>query len=114
MYITFFSFYLMPIHIAQKTQIALLVVEKIKISTKYSDFLNVFLEKKALVLSKATMSNQYTIKLQKNQQPSYKQIYSLSLVKLKMLKLISKSTLPTTLFNFQSYLLVFLSFFIKS
>ena len=58
----------MPIHPAQEAQIALLVAEKVKISTKYLDFLDVFLEEKALILPKVTKLNQHTIKLQEGQQ----------------------------------------------
>ena len=57
----------MPIHLAQKTQIALLVAKKVKILIKYSNFLNVFLEEKTLILPKTTKINQYAIKLQDGQ-----------------------------------------------
>lgn len=40
------------IYLARKAQIALLIAKKIKILTKYLNFNNVFLKKKALVLSK--------------------------------------------------------------
>ena len=70
------------IYLAKKTQITLLVVKKIKISSKYSDFLDFFLKKKVLSLSVATNLNQYAIKLQKSQQLLYRSIYSQSLVKL--------------------------------
>ena len=68
MHITFFSLNLIPIYLAQKAQIALLIAEKIKILTKYSDFLDVFSKKKALILLKITKWNQYSIKLHKGQQ----------------------------------------------
>ena len=45
------------IHLARKAQIALLVIKKVQILIKYSDFLNVFLKKKALVLLKAINLN---------------------------------------------------------
>ena len=45
-----------------------------------------FFEEKALILLEMTELNQYVIKLQEAQQPPYKPIYSLELVKLKMLK----------------------------
>ena len=64
----------------------MLVAKEVKISTKYSDFLDVFLEEKASILSEVTKLNQHVIKLQEGQQPSYGPIYSLSLVELKMLK----------------------------
>lgn len=49
---------------AWKAQIALLLTKKVKITTKYLDFSNVFSEKKALVLLKLTELNQYAIELQ--------------------------------------------------
>ena len=48
----------MPIHSAQEAQIALLVAEKVKILTKYSDFSDVFLEERALILLETTNLNQ--------------------------------------------------------
>ena len=57
-----------------------------QISIKYSDFLDIFLKKKALVLLVITKLNQHAIELQKGQQPPYKSIYSLGPVKLEILK----------------------------
>ena len=76
----------MLIHPAREAQIALLVAKKVKILTKYSDFSDVFLEEKALILPKTTKLNQYAIKLQEGQQPLYRPIYSLDLIKLETLK----------------------------
>ena len=53
------------IYLAKKTLVALLLVEKMQIPTKYSDFLDVFLQKKASILSKVTKINQHAIKLEK-------------------------------------------------
>ena len=53
----------MPIHSAKKTQIVLLIAKKVKTLTKYLDFLNNFLEKKALILAVVTNLNQYAIEL---------------------------------------------------
>ena len=47
----------MPIHPAQKAQITLLAIEEVKILTKYSDFSDVFLEEKVLILSKVINLN---------------------------------------------------------
>ena len=47
-------------------QIALLVAEKIQIPAKYSNFSDVLLKKKALILLGVTNLNQYVIKLQKD------------------------------------------------
>lgn len=74
------------IHSAKKTQIALLLTKEVIISAKYSIFSNIFIDKKALILLEITKLNQYTIKLQTGQQPLYRLINSLKLVKLKMMK----------------------------
>ena len=55
----------MAIHPAREAQIALLIAKEVKISTKYSDFSDVFLEKKASILPEATKLNQHAIELQK-------------------------------------------------
>ena len=81
------------IYLAKKTQIVLLVSKKIWILTKYLDFSNIFLEKKALILPKATKINQHAIKFPKNQQPPYRSIYSLKPVELKTLKTYTKTNL---------------------
>ena len=52
---------------AREAQIALLVAEEVKILTKYSDFSDVFLEKKASILPKVTKLNQHAIELQEGQ-----------------------------------------------
>lgn len=63
----------------------MLVTEEVIIPNKYSDFSNIFLEKKTLVLLEMTKLNQYTIELQKSQQLLYGLIHNLGLVKLKTL-----------------------------
>ena len=77
---------MMAIHLARKTQIVLLVAKKVKILIKYLDFLDIFLEEKALILSEAIKLNQNAIELQKGQLLFYRPIYNLSSVKLKTLK----------------------------
>ena len=96
MYITSFSLNLIPIYPAQKAQIALLVTKKVKIPTKYSDFSDVFLKEKALILLKITKLNQYAIKLQEGQQLSYELIYSLGPIKLEILKIYLKTNLANS------------------
>ena len=76
----------MAIHLARKAQIALLVAEEVKIPTKYSDFLDVFSEEKALILPEGIEMNQHAIKLQEGQQLPYGPIHSLSPVELETLK----------------------------
>ena len=64
----------------------MLIAKKVKISAQYSDFSDVFLEEKALVLLEITNLKQYAMKLQEGQQPFYWLIYNLGPVELKMLK----------------------------
>ena len=74
------------IYPAKEAQIALLVIKEVKVLTKYSDFLNVFLEEKVSILPKITKLNQQVIELQEGQQLPYGPIYSLDPIELKMLK----------------------------
>lgn len=76
MHKTSLSLSLMLIYLVKKVQIYLLIIEKVIIPKKYSDFFNVFLEKKTLVLLEITKLNQYAIKLQNNKQSLYRPIYS--------------------------------------
>ena len=75
-------------HLLRKAQIAYLKVVKVptKVSSKYTDFTNVFLSKFAIKLPKHMRINNYTIKLIDDPQSLYGPIYSLSLVKLETLK----------------------------
>ena len=52
MHITSFSLNLMLIHLVSKAQITLLVIKKVQILFKYSDFSDVFLKKKSFDLTK--------------------------------------------------------------
>ena len=56
-HVTSLSLNLMPIHPAKKVQIVLLVIEKVQIPSKYPDFLDIFLEEKALILLKVIEFN---------------------------------------------------------
>lgn len=94
-YITFFSLSLILIYLDKKSQIALLFIKEVIISTKYLDYLNVFLEENSLVILNLIKLNQHTIKLQDAKQLFYKQIYSIGLVELKILK----TYIETNLFN---------------
>lgn len=58
----------------------------IKIPTKYSDFADVFLKEKLLVLPEQTKLNKHAIELDNGKQPPYKPIYSLDPMELKTLK----------------------------
>lgn len=59
MHVTYLSFnkLTMSIYPAKEVQIALLITKKIKIPVKYSNFSNVFLKEKALVLQKIIKLN---------------------------------------------------------
>ena len=57
----------MLIHLTRKVQIALLIAKEIKIPNNYSDFFDVFLEERVLMLPKITKLNQHAIELQKGQ-----------------------------------------------
>ena len=70
----------------REAQIASLLTKEVKILDKYSDFTNIFSEKKALVLPECTKFNEYDIDLEDDKQPSYGPIYSLRQVKLETLK----------------------------
>ena len=74
------------IHLDKATQIASLLTEEVKILDKYSDFANVFLEEKTLVLPNCTDFIEYVIELEDDKQPSYEPIYSLGAMKLETLK----------------------------
>ena len=62
-HMTSFSLSTISIHPTREAQIVLLIVKEVKILAKYSDFSDVFLEKKALVLPEITKFNQHTIEL---------------------------------------------------
>ena len=90
------SFDLTPgIHRDRAAQIASLLAKEVRIPDKYSDFANVFLEKKTLVLPKRTELNEHAIDLEDDKQPPYGPIYSLGPVELETLKTYIKSHLKT-------------------
>ena len=74
------------IYLDRVAQIASLLAEEVKILDEYSDFVNIFLEKKTLVLLERTKLNKHAIDLEDGKQPPYKPIYSLSPVELETLK----------------------------
>ena len=76
----------MSIYLAQKVQIALLIVEKVNVPAEYSDFADVFSKESAEVLPKHIKINKYAIKLENKKHPSYGPIYSLGPVELETLK----------------------------
>lgn len=66
MHVTSLHLNLILIYSARKAEIALLLTKKAKILAKYSDFLNIFIEEKTLILLEIINLNQYIIKLQEN------------------------------------------------
>lgn len=76
-------------HPSKMTQIANLKLDKasIKVSSKYANFVNVFLSKLAIELPKYIGINDHIMKLGDHWQFLYKSIYRLSLIKLEILKI---------------------------
>ena len=90
------SFNLVPgVHLNKKAQIASLLIKKVKILDEYLDFINIFSEKKVLMLPEQAKFNQYAIELEKSKQPPYGSIYSLGPVELETLKTYIKTYLKT-------------------
>ena len=83
------------IHPDRAAQIASLLAKKIRIPDKYSDFANVFLEEKTLVLPERTKLNEHAINLEDSKQPPYGPIYSLDLMELETLKTYIETHLKT-------------------
>ena len=63
-----------------------MLVEEVRISDEYSDFTNVFLVEKALVLPERIKLNEHAIDLENGKQPPYRPIYNLGPVELETLK----------------------------
>ena len=83
----------MTIHLARKTQIALLLAKKVTVPVKYLDFANVFSTESANILLEQTGGNKHAIKLEKGKQLPYGPIYSVGPAELNTLKTYIKSNL---------------------
>lgn len=70
-----------------QAEIFLLEIEKVTISSKYTDYINVFSLDSAAELPKDTGINNYFTDLIDNKQLFYNPIYSLGSIKLEMLKI---------------------------
>ena len=81
------------IHLARKAQLALLLIQKVIVATKYPNFANVFLKKPANLFPEWTGANEHAIKLEEGKQPSYKPIYRLGPVELETFKTYIKTNL---------------------
>lgn len=79
----------MPVYLVCKTQITVLIINKtpITILAEDSNFVNIFFKKSTIIIPKHIKINIYAINLEKNKRLPYKQIYSLKLLKLKILKI---------------------------
>ena len=90
------SFNLTPrIHPDKAVQIASLLAKEVRILDEYSDFIDVILKAKALMLPEHTELNKHAINLENGKQPPYGPIYSLGLVELETLKTYIKTHLKT-------------------
>ena len=102
------------IHLDKAAQITSLFIKEVKIPDEYSDFADVFLEEKALVLPERTKLNEHTINLEDGKQPPYGPIYSLGPVELKTLKTYIETYLKLSLFDLPSLLQVHPYYSIRS
>ena len=96
MYITFFSLKIkITIYLGKKTQIISLNIKKIlkNVLFKYLNFVDIFSKKLGIKVSKRLGINKYIIDLETSKKPLYRLIYSLKLVKLKILKTYIKTHL---------------------
>lgn len=85
----------MSIYLVQKAQIALLLAKKVIILAKYSNFVNVFLEKLTAKLLNCFNINKYLTNQELGKLPFYRLIYSLKPVELKTLKIYLKINLTS-------------------
>ena len=85
-------------HPSRKAQIAYLKTDEAptKVSSKYTNFIDVFLPKLAAKLLKYMKINNYAIEFVDDRQPLYSLIYSLRLIKLKILKTYIKNNLANS------------------
>ena len=83
------------IYLDRATQIASLLIKKVKILDKYLDFANIFSKKKSVVLPEYTKLHEYTINLEDSKYPPYRPIYSLGPVELETLKTYIETYLKT-------------------
>ena len=114
-------FFKRQIQIGIKAQVKAIIKAKVKILlfdktfiiilVEYSNYDNIFLVKNLVKLLEYTKINDYTIKLEKNKQLFFRLIYSLKLVKLKILKTYIKINLANSFIQlFQFYISKFILF----
>ena len=102
------------IHLDRASQITSFLAKEVGFSDKYSDFANVFSEKKILVLPERNELNKHTIDLKDDKQPPYEPIYSLGPVELEILKTYIKTHLITGFVQPSKSPIVTLILFIKN
>lgn len=83
---SFLSLESMTIYPAREVQIALLLIKEVIMSTRYTDFADVFSKKSVKVLPKTININNHTIKFVDSKQPLYELMYNLNLIELETLK----------------------------
>ena len=85
-------------YLLKRAQIAHLKANEpsIKVPSKYADFVDIFLSKLAVELSKHTGINNYAIKLMDDQELLYSLIYSLGSMELEMLKTYIENNLTSS------------------
>ncbi len=85
-------------HLLWKAQIVYLKADKasIKVFCKYIDFINIFLSKLVMKLSKYTSINHHAIELVDDWQSFYGSIYSLSPMELEILKIYIENNLANS------------------
>lgn len=86
------------IYLSCRAQIALLIQNEVFIAilSKFIDFADVFSSDLVTELPENIRINNYLINLVEGQQPSYRSIYSLELIKFKTLKTYIKINLPNS------------------
>ena len=85
------------IYSARKVHIVLLLAKKVTITTKYLDFVDVFLGKSANVLLEQIRAKKHAIELEQGKQPPYRAIYNLGPIEFKTLKTYIKNNLANGL-----------------
>lgn len=99
------------IYLAWKAQIILLFTKKIIILEVYSNFTNIFSKTSIIELLKHSDINEYVINLDTNKKPLYRSIYSVSLIKLKILKISIKTNIANSFIcSFKSSTNIFILF----
>lgn len=107
------SLTLMIIHPARKAQIALLLVEEIIVPDEYSVYADVLSKESVDVLLEYMGISEYAIQVEKDKQLSYRPIYNLGLVELKIIKTYIKINLPNSFIRTSKSLVGASIFFVR-